>query len=82
MVRESETRTDDPIRIVVDLPMDLDAADRVAEEAMGAAVAQLSAGRRVLLETSEVTGRVLAPVTDRLAAGRRLARSVAAVYER
>jgi uncharacterized protein (DUF58 family) len=82
MVRESETRTDDPIRIVVDLPLDLDAADRVAEEAMGAAVAQLSAGRRVLLETSEVTGRVLAPVTDRLAAGRRLARSVAAVYER
>ena len=49
---------------------------------MGAAVAELSAGRRVLLETSEVTGRVLAPVNDRLAAGRRLARSVAAVYER
>ena len=78
MVRESESRTDDPVRIVVDLPRDLDAADRMAEEAMGAALAQLSAGRRVLLETSEVTGRVTAPVADRLATGRRLARSVAA----
>jgi uncharacterized protein (DUF58 family) len=77
MVRESESRTDDPIRIVVDLPRDRDAADRIAEEAMGAALVQLSSGRRVVLETSEVTGRVTAPVADRLTAGRRLARSVA-----
>lgn len=77
MVRESESRTDDPIRIVVDLPGDRDAADRIAEEAMGAALVQLSVGRRVVLETSEVTGRITAPVADRLTAGRRLARSVA-----
>jgi len=82
MIRESESRTDDPIRIVVDLPRDLDAADQLAEEAMGEAILQLSAGRRVLLETTEVTGRVVAPVADRVAAGRRLARSVATGEER
>jgi hypothetical protein len=77
MVRESENQTDDPIRMVVDLPRDLDAADRLAEEAMGEIVAQLSKGRRIVLETTEVTGRVVAPVAERLSAGRRLARSVA-----
>jgi hypothetical protein len=82
MVRESESQTDNPIRMVVDLPRDLDTADRLAEEAMGEIVAQLSAGRRVLLETTEVTGRVVAPVVDRLSAGRRLARSVASVDAR
>ena len=76
MIRESESRQDDPIRIVVDLPRDLDAADRIAEEAMGEVVAQLNAGRRIVLETTEVTGRVVTPVVDRLSAGRRLARSV------
>jgi hypothetical protein len=77
MVRESEVRTDDPVRIVADLPRDLDAADRLAEAAMGEALAQLSSGRGVVLETTETTGRVVAPVTDRLTAGRRLAKAVA-----
>ena len=77
MVRESEIRTDDPIRIVTDLPRDLDVADRLAEEAMGEIVAQLSAGRSVVLETTEITGRVVGAVADRLSAGRRLARAVA-----
>ncbi|MGD0984436.1 MAG: DUF58 domain-containing protein [Acidimicrobiales bacterium] len=77
MIRESESRQDDPIRMVVDLPRDLDAADRIAEEAMGEVVVQLAAGRRIVLETTEVTGRVVTPVADRLSAGRRLARSVA-----
>jgi hypothetical protein len=77
MVRESESQTDDPIRMVIDLPRDLDVADRLAEEAMGEIVAQLSKGRRIVLETTEVTGRVVAPVAERLSAGRRLARSVA-----
>jgi hypothetical protein len=63
--------------MVVDLPRDLDAADRLAEDAMGEIVVQLNAGRRIVLETTEVTGRVIAPVADRLSAGRRLARSVA-----
>ncbi len=77
MIRESESRQDDPIWMVVDLPRDLDAADRLAEDAMGEIVVQLNAGRRIVLETTEVTGRVIAPVADRLSAGRRLARSVA-----
>ncbi|MGD0944082.1 MAG: DUF58 domain-containing protein [Acidimicrobiales bacterium] len=77
MVRESEIRTDDPIRIVTDLPRDIDAADRIAEEAMGEIVAQLNAGRGVVLETTELTGRVVGAVADRLSAGRRLARAVA-----
>jgi uncharacterized protein (DUF58 family) len=82
MVRESEMRTDDPIRIVADLPRDLDAADRIAEESMGEVVAQLKAGRSVVLETTEITGRVVAPVADRLSAGRRLARAVAPLEAR
>ena len=82
MVRDSESRTDEPIRIVVNLPWDINAADRIAEDAMGAAVMQLGAGRRVLLETNEVTGKVIAPVPDRLTAGRRLARSVASGDDR
>lgn len=82
MIRESESRTDGQIRIVLDLPRDLDAADRLAEEAMGEIVTQLNAGRRVLLETTEVTGKVAAVVVDRLSAGRRLARAVASVEGR
>ncbi len=77
MIRESESRKDDPIRMVVDLSRDLDAADRAAEEAMGEIVAQLNAGHRIVLETTEVTGRVVNQVADRLSAGRRLARAVA-----
>ncbi|MGD0440857.1 MAG: DUF58 domain-containing protein [Acidimicrobiales bacterium] len=77
MIRESESRRDDPIRMVVDLPGDLDAADRVAEQAMGEIVLQLNAGRRIVLETTEITGTVITPVADRLSAGRRLARAVA-----
>jgi len=77
MVRESESRTDDPIRIVVDLPHDLNIADRLAEEAMATVLDQLSTGRRVLLETNETEGKVVAPVADHLTAGRRLARAVA-----
>ena len=82
MIRESETRQDDPIRIVVDLPRDLDAADRLAENAMGEIVTQLNAGSPIVLETTEDTGRVIAPVVDRLSAGRRLARAVASADTR
>ena len=82
MIRESETHQDDPIRIVVDLARDLDAADRLAENAMGDIVTQLNAGSRIVLETTEETGRVIAPVVDRLSAGRRLARAVASADTR
>ena len=53
MVRESEIRTDDPVRIVAELSRDEDTADRLAEEAMGEVLAQLKAGRSVILETTE-----------------------------
>ena len=79
MVRESEARTDNPVRIVVDLPRDLDAADRRAEEAMGEIVRHLNAAHPIVLETTEPAGRVIAPVADRVSAGRRLARAVASV---
>jgi len=36
----------------------------------------MSMGRTVVLETIERTGRVVAPVADRLSAGRRLARAI------
>jgi hypothetical protein len=75
MIRESEIRTDAPVRVVTELPRDPDAADRRAEEAMGEVVALLNAGRGVVLETTEATGRVVAAVADRLGAGRRLARA-------
>jgi hypothetical protein len=44
---------------------------------LGAVLVQLNSGRGVVLETTETTGRVVAPVTDRLTAGRRLAKAVA-----
>ena len=79
MIRESEVRAHDPIRIVAHLDADLDTADKLAEEAMGEVLAQLKSGRAVVLETYEPNGRVVAYVTDRLSAGRRLARAVGAV---
>jgi uncharacterized protein (DUF58 family) len=79
MVRESEVRTDDPVRVVAELPADEDRADRLAEEALGEVLAQLKAGRSVVLETTEPVGRVVAPVADRVSAGRRLARAVASL---
>jgi uncharacterized protein (DUF58 family) len=81
MVRESEMRVDEPVRIVVDLPRDNDAADRLAEVAMGTVVLELGRGRSVVLETTEKSGRLVSPVTDRLSAGRRLARAVASGAE-
>ncbi|MGA2530170.1 MAG: DUF58 domain-containing protein [Acidimicrobiales bacterium] len=78
MVRESEIRTDDPVRIVAELSMDPEIAERLAEDAMGEVVAQLNAGRTVVLETTEPSGRVIATVPDRLSGGRRLARAIAA----
>lgn len=76
MVRESEIGSDSPTRVLVELPNDPEAADRRAEEAMGAVMELLSTGRAVVLETTEAGGPVVAPVTGRLGAGRRLARAV------
>ncbi len=60
----------------MELPADPDEAERVAERALGTVVDLLGDGAPVLLGTLERSGAVLAPVTDRRVAGRRLARAV------
>ena len=49
---------------------------------MGEIVTQLNASSRIVLETTEDTGRVIAPVVDHVSAGRRLARAVASTDTR
>ncbi len=77
MVRELERPSAGPITVTVDLPDDPDDAELVAEGALGTVVDLLEVGAPVLLGTVERSGPVLAPVADRRAAGRRLARAVA-----
>jgi uncharacterized protein (DUF58 family) len=77
MVRELERPSAEPITITVHLPHDPEEAERVAEHALGTAVLVLERGAPVVLATTEATGAVLAPVSDRRTAGRRLARAVA-----
>jgi uncharacterized protein (DUF58 family) len=78
MVREVERPAAEAVTITVDLPVEPDAAERVAEGALGAVVGLLEGGAPVLLGTREPAGPVLAAVADRRSAGRRLARAVAA----
>jgi hypothetical protein len=68
---------DRPLTVRVALPADPEAAERVAERALGTVAALVAAGRRVLLVTDEPGGLVAAPVGDAGSAGRRLARAVA-----
>jgi UDP:flavonoid glycosyltransferase YjiC (YdhE family) len=77
MVRELERPSAAPVTITVELPRDPDAAEHVAEGALGSVVGLLTDGVPVLLGTTEPDGPVLAAVTDRRGAGRRLARAVA-----
>jgi uncharacterized protein (DUF58 family) len=77
MVREVERPAASPVTITVELPDDPDAAERVAEDALGSVVQLLQRGDPVLLGTREVSGPVYEPVADRRGAGRRLARAVA-----
>ena len=56
--------------------MDPEAAERVAEGALGTVVGLLEGGAPVLSGTREPAGQVVAPVADRRSAGRRLARAV------
>ncbi len=77
MVREVEQPAAEPVTIMVELPMDPDAAERVAEGALGSVVRLLEGGTPVLLGTRERSGPVLGPVADRRSTGRRLARAVA-----
>ena len=78
MVRELERPVAEPVTITVDLPADAEAAERVAEDALGSVVGLLQQGAPVVLRTTEPSGPVLAAVPDRRTAGRRLARAVAA----
>jgi uncharacterized protein (DUF58 family) len=76
MVRELEQPAAEPVTITVDLPGDPEAAERVAEGVLGSVVGLLAGGATVVLATTESSGPVLGPVTDRRGAGRRLARAV------
>jgi uncharacterized protein (DUF58 family) len=79
MVQELEQPAADPVTITVELPTEAEAAERVAEGALGSVVRLLHDGRPVVLGTTEHSGPVLAMVADRRTAGRRLARAVAAL---
>jgi hypothetical protein len=76
MVRELEQPAAEPVTITVELPEDPEAAERVAESALGSVVGLLEGGVPVLLGTREPSGPVLGAVADRRSAGRRLARAV------
>jgi uncharacterized protein (DUF58 family) len=78
MIREMEEATAEPVVVTVTLPADLEAADRIAESALGTIVALLDRGVPVVLATLESNGAVVAPVIERREAGRRLARAIAA----
>jgi uncharacterized protein (DUF58 family) len=77
MVREVEQPAAESVTVTVELPADPDAAERVAEGALGSVVDLLRSGAPVLLGTREESGPVVEPVADRRGAGRRLARAVA-----
>lgn len=77
MVRELEQPVAEPVTVTVELPRDPEAAERVAEGALGSVVGLLERGAPVLLGTTEMSGPVLGVVADRRSAGRRLARAVA-----
>jgi uncharacterized protein (DUF58 family) len=77
MVREVERPAAEAVTITVELPADPEAAERVAEGALGSVVGLLEGGGPVLLGTREPGGLVVGPVADRRSAGRRLARAVA-----
>jgi len=76
MVRETEAPAARPAQVVAFLPADPDAAERAAARALGTVVSLQRAGVPVVLTTLEPAGVRVAPVTDRRAASRRLARAV------
>jgi uncharacterized protein (DUF58 family) len=76
MVSELEGPSSEPVTVTVTLPVDPVEAEHVAERALGTVARLLERGTAVHLATIESTGPVLAIVTDRRGAGRRLARAV------
>lgn len=81
IVRETEEQSAQPVRVLADLVGEPDATEREAGACLGTVAAYLLAGARVLLETTEQSRRVCAPVTDVAQAGRRLARAGTNPYE-
>ena len=75
MIRETEQRPEKPVKVVAHLPADTALAEQMASKAAASVAALLAAGKRVILETDENGEVVLAPVSDLLRAGRRLARA-------
>jgi uncharacterized protein (DUF58 family) len=76
MVRELEGPSANPLTVSVRLPPDPEAAERVAERALGTVLRLFDRGAPVLLATMEMSGPVTSAVADRRAAGRRLAQAV------
>lgn len=76
MVRELEEPSAEPMTMRVSLPGNSEAAERVAETAMGTAVWLLDRGANLIMATDEVNGPVVKSVATRREAGRRLARAV------
>jgi uncharacterized protein (DUF58 family) len=79
MVKELERTSGGTVTVVVDLPADVDEAERVAERALGTVVELLGDSDTVTLQTLEPSGTVVRAVRDRRQAGRRLARAVSRV---
>ncbi|MBV9660724.1 MAG: DUF58 domain-containing protein [Acidimicrobiales bacterium] len=77
MIRETETPRSRPVTLVVRLPGHPDEAERAAEQALATLLELLDRDTPTLLATDEPGGTVVATVTDRRQAGRRLARAVA-----
>jgi uncharacterized protein (DUF2384 family) len=78
MVRESERQTDEPVLVELVLPQEVGAAEEEAERMMAAVSDCLDRRQPVVLVTTEVGGRTVRAVTDRVDLGRRLARAVPA----
>jgi uncharacterized protein (DUF58 family) len=77
MVREMEGPSAEPVTLEIHLPVDADAAERLAEQAMATVVALVDRGASVFLATTEASGPKTGAVGDRRSAARRLARAVA-----
>jgi hypothetical protein len=76
MVREMEGPSAEPVTVKVGLPPDREAAEKVAEQALGTVLAVLDRGIPVSLVTTEESRLVTGAVNNRREAGRRLARAV------
>lgn len=76
MVRELEEPSGQPLTMHIRLPDDPEAAERIAETAMGTAVWLLDRGANLTMATDEGIGPIVKPVASRREAGRRLAKAV------